>query len=221
MFFAFRNQRFSIRASSTGFTDSEPPITCTQDRANSFDSSELTPNVCKSFNGFCRRKHVSANLYLVRRSLSSQAGAKSSDREDELENGFSELEGTDRSKAVKDTNLLDENADELIAEPDFSEVDDDDAEVSKNDLGISDTETDLSERLHTEKTADSALFRAIADAPGYSVRDALNKWVEEGNEVDRGEIYVVMLSLRKARMYARALQVSFTTRFIRLVDAIG
>lgn len=200
-----RNRGFSIRASNAAFPDLE-----IQEKAGVFDSPELTSDRCLSFKRFYHRKNDSVNFYRVRRSLSSQAGTENSEDEDEddLEDGFSELETTDRAKAVKDTNAGDNNEDELISEPDFSDSDGDDAEPSKDELEISDTEADLSEKRPFRKKGTSKLFKAIIAAPGLSVHSALDKWVEEGNEIERGELALTMLNLRKLRMYGRALQLS-------------
>lgn len=201
----FRNRGFSIRASGAAFSDSELQITCTQDNAGSFDSPELTSDRCVSLKGFYRRKHVSTNHVRVRRSLSSQAREKKSDKEDELEEGFSELEATDSTETVEDTNSLDESVHELISDPDFSEVDDD-YDGSKNDLGVSDNS---SERVPSGKRVVSVLFKVIANCPAQSVGDVLDKWVKEGNEVEREEVYSAFLALRKTRMYGKAFQVTF------------
>ncbi|GMN57751.1 hypothetical protein TIFTF001_026838 [Ficus carica] len=200
---SLRNRGFSIRASGAAFSDSELRITYKQDNAGSFDSPELISDRCVSLKGFYRGKHVSTNHIRVRRSLSSQARAKKSDKEDELEEGFSELEATDSTEAVQDTNSLDESVHELILDPDFSEVDDD-YDGSKNDLGVSDNS---SERVPSGKRVVSVLFKVIASGPAQSVGDVLDKWVKEGNEVEREEVYSAFLALRKTRMYGKAFQV--------------
>ena len=194
-FSALRNRGFRFRASSAAFPDLE-----LQDKAGFFDSPELKSDLHLSFKRSYHGKHDSANFYMVRCGLSSQAGAKSSGEEDDLEDGFSELEKTDRANAAGDN-----DDDELISEPDFS---DDDVEPSKDELEISDTETDLNQKTPSRKRVASALFNAIVAAPGLSVNNALDKWVEEGNEIDRGEVFLAMLNLRKLRMYGRALQVN-------------
>lgn len=134
------------------------------------------------------------------RLLSSSAGTKS-DQEDDLEDGFSELEN---SKSGQETSSSSSSSD------DESEVDegklsaDDDGDELELDL----TETtDDSGRKTSEKKL-SELFKAIVSAGGLSVGSALDKWVEEeGNEINRTEVAKAMLQLRRRRMYGRALQV--------------
>lgn len=53
----------------------------------------------------------------------------------------------------------------------------------------------------------SELFKAIVSVSGVAVGSALDKWVEEGKEINRTEFTNAMLQLRKRRMYGRALQV--------------
>ncbi|XP_062111956.1 pentatricopeptide repeat-containing protein At1g80270, mitochondrial-like [Humulus lupulus] len=197
-----RNRGFGVRASRATF-----PGLKLQHKDGVSDSPDVTCDKCLSFKRSFHEKHDSANLYLVRRSLSSQAGAKSNGEEYDLEDGFSELETTDGAKAVRDTNVGDNCEDELISEPDLSD-NEDHAEPSKDELEISDTEADFSEKAPYRKRVTSALFKAIVAAPGLSVSAALDKWVEEGDEIDRGEISLTMLNLRKLQMYGRALQFS-------------
>ncbi|KAK6942164.1 Pentatricopeptide repeat [Dillenia turbinata] len=139
--------------------------------------------------------------------LSSQAGAKSSDEEDNLEDGFSELETPAGSDTVQGNTVEDENDDELISEPDLSE-EDDELDASAQEMQLSDTEMDVIERKSQQKTVRSVLLKAILAAPGSSIHPTLDRWVEEGNEISRTEATIAMLNLRKRRMYMRALQLS-------------
>ncbi|XP_015866359.3 pentatricopeptide repeat-containing protein At1g80270, mitochondrial [Ziziphus jujuba] len=194
---------FSIGASRTCFADSDVSVMYIQDKATIFDSPYLTSDRCVPFKRFYRTERASGNLFVCRRGLSSEAGTKSSGEEEELEDGFSELETPASADAVHQSNSEDENDDELISEPDFS---DDDAEPSQNELELSYAENDTSERRSPKKNTASALFKAIMASPGLSVQSALDKWVEEGNELSRAEISMAMFNLRKFRMYGRALQ---------------
>ncbi|KAL5546543.1 hypothetical protein UlMin_006230 [Ulmus minor] len=199
-----RNRGFSVRASSVCFSETEVPFTCIQEKAGILESSKPISDGSVSLKRLYHTKHLSANQFGVRRSLSSEAGAESSGEEDDLEDGFSELEASDGAKAVQNTNVQHGNDDELISEPDFS--DDDVAEPSKYELDLSDNEMDSSVKGTSIKKADSALLKAILAAPGLSIRTAIDKWVEEGNDVNKGEVAVALLKLRKFRMFGRALQ---------------
>lgn len=127
---------------------------------------------------------------LSNRALSSSAGTKSDQEEDDLEDGFSELEG---SKSGQGSTSSDEDEGKLSA---------DEEEEEELDL----IETDVSRKTVEKKQ--SELFKTIVSAPGLSIGSALDKWVEEGNEITRVEIAKAMLQLRRRRMYGRALQMS-------------
>lgn len=137
---------------------------------------------------FYHHTHDRSNFFGGRCGLSSQAGAESSGEEDDLEEGFSELE----------------NEYGLISEPEPS-GDHDDIE---NDLELSETETEPSRKTTPSKRKFSKLFKAIMDAPDISVNSVLDKYVEEGNDLSRAEISLAMANLRRRRMYGRALQLS-------------
>ncbi|KAK6944465.1 Pentatricopeptide repeat [Dillenia turbinata] len=138
--------------------------------------------------------------------LSSQAGAESSNEEDNLEDGFSELETPARSDTVQGITVEDENDDELISEPDISEEDELDA--SAQEMQLSDTEMDVVEKKLQHKRVQSALFKALLAASGSSIHLTLDGWVEEGNVISRTEATITMLNLQKRRLYMKALQLS-------------
>ncbi|XP_006389776.2 pentatricopeptide repeat-containing protein At1g80270, mitochondrial [Eutrema salsugineum] len=131
-----------------------------------------------------------------KRALSSNAGTKSDqEEEDELEDGFSELEN---SKSGQETSSEDDDEGKLSA--------DDEEEEEEEEV-----ELDLIETENSRKTVEkkpSELFKTIVSAAGLSVGSALDKWVEEGNEINRIEVAKALLQLRRRRMYGRALQMS-------------
>ncbi|XP_043720686.1 pentatricopeptide repeat-containing protein At1g80270, mitochondrial-like isoform X2 [Telopea speciosissima] len=142
------------------------------------------------------------------RSLSSQAGAKSSGDEEELEDGFSELETPASIDSIEESNTGEEIDEELVSGPDLSDIDSVEslAEASQNELDLSDAEAGATDEESKKKRFPLDLFRAIMNAP--HVGSALDKWVAEGNRLGRSEISVCMINLRKRRMYGRALQIS-------------
>lgn len=152
---------------------------------------------------FYHRTHDCSNFFGGRRGLSSQAGAESSGEEDDLEEGFSELE-TPATNAVQKSIAEDEKEYGLISESELS-GDHDDIE---NDLELSETETEPSRKPTPTKRKFSKLFKAIMDAPDISINSALTKYVEEGNDLSRAEISLAMTHLRTRRMYGKALQLS-------------
>ncbi|KAK4272450.1 hypothetical protein QN277_021008 [Acacia crassicarpa] len=141
--------------------------------------------------------YASPNFIVSRRELSSQADARNTKEEEDLEDGFSEL-GTAGG----------ENSDELISKSDLS-VDDEDTEEPQNELELSDTETISTEKKSPKGgRAQSEMLKAILDAPDGTIRSTMDKWVEEGEEVKRSEISLVMHMLRKRRLYGKALQLA-------------
>ncbi|KAA8517948.1 hypothetical protein F0562_015422 [Nyssa sinensis] len=181
------------------------------EKASVGEAAQVIADRSLSLKRFYSTTGDSSKFFMGRRSFSSQAGAKSSGEvDDDLEDGFSELESPASAEAILESNAEDENEDELISEPEPSEGDDEDAAVEEpqNELELSDTETDVTEKRSPRKGVPSALFKAIVAAPGLSVHNVLDKWVEEGNDLTRAEISLAMLNLRKRRMYGRALQLS-------------
>ncbi|CAL5336671.1 unnamed protein product [Camellia sinensis] len=84
----------------------------------------------------------------------------SAQEEDDLEDGFSELENA-------------ASAADVVSE---EEDDGDGVEEPQNDLELFDTEVEVTEKRPPQKRASSALFKAIMAAPGLSVQSALDKW---------------------------------------------
>lgn len=180
------------------------PSTCIEDvKTGTLESPREPYDRFQPLKRFFHPTYDSLKFLVGRHSFSSQAGAKSSG-EDDLEDGFSELETPSSAEVNQD--VEDESDDELTSEPELA--DDDVEEASQIELELSDTETDPSEKKTPRKRSQSALFKAILAASGSSFHSALDKWVEQGNELSRAEISLAMLNLRRRRMYGRALQVN-------------
>ncbi|KAL0428464.1 UNVERIFIED_CONTAM: Pentatricopeptide repeat-containing protein, mitochondrial [Sesamum latifolium] len=140
--------------------------------------------------------------YAGARTFSSQADAKSSrEGDDYLEDAFSELETP--LDAVQGA----ASGDEIDDESDLSEGEGG-ADDKQNELEVVGTEIDVGEKRSPKGKGISALTKAILAAPLSSVNKALDKWVEEGNEVTQTEVSLTMLHLRKRRMFVKALQLS-------------
>ncbi|CAL9777344.1 unnamed protein product [Musa acuminata subsp. burmannicoides] len=145
---------------------------------------------------------ISLRSFVWSRNLSSQVGQKSTDKEDDLEDGFSDLEEPPESAEVN--NGSDKEDKELMSEGELSEESD---EAADNSLGLLDVESTSSEvKGPRRRTLYSPLFKAIMDSPRQSLTSALNKWAEEGKPLGREEISSAMLNLRKRRLYVTALQ---------------
>ncbi|CAN0907985.1 Pentatricopeptide repeat-containing protein At1g80270, mitochondrial [Linum grandiflorum] len=157
------------------------------------------------------------------RELSSQAAnSVSSSSEDAYDDDdpFSELEGPVLTSGG--TNGLEGNEDGPASGTDISDDDDDDnEESSKYVLGFSDAKTDPSEKLTTVKIfSNNNLLNAIVSSSGVSVEAVMNNWVEQGKDVLDPDINAVMFSLRKRRMFDKALQFSQWLEMSKKVDFV-
>uniref|UniRef100_A0A5B7BFB6 Pentacotripeptide-repeat region of PRORP domain-containing protein n=1 Tax=Davidia involucrata TaxID=16924 RepID=A0A5B7BFB6_DAVIN len=163
-------------------------------------------SICNPISGRCFPQEfyylpsVCEKFYLGSRSLCTQASARSSDEDDILGDGISEPEAS----ATGEHNVEEKDGEELVSEAELS--DDDVPEVSANDLDISDAVMGTNGDNSRTKKASLELFEVIISASGESIDSALQKWMEEGNSLDRPEISLAMLNLRKRRMYGKALQ---------------
>ncbi|KAG5552604.1 hypothetical protein RHGRI_010628 [Rhododendron griersonianum] len=212
------NRGLSIRTSRACCVKSEVPSCYLDDKASNGDSCPAISEGYMSLKRFYRASHGSPRPFVGRCSFSSQADSESSTQEeDDLEDGFSELETPANADVVKEKHVDEVNEDELISEPELSE-DEDDAEGPQNELELSDIEADIAEKRSAQMGASSALFDAIMRAPGLSVQSALDNWVEGGNELTRSEISLAMLNLRKRKMYGRALQLSEWLESMKRLD---
>ncbi|KAL5743690.1 hypothetical protein ACOSP7_026549 [Xanthoceras sorbifolium] len=181
--------------------------TCIEDKAGILQSPQSVPNRGLCFVRFYHRTHDSSSFSIGRCSFSSQAGAESSGEEDELEEGFSELETPASAETEQENTAEDQKEDELNSEADLS-GDDDVVDPTQGELELSGSDTDSREKRSPRKRNFSELFKAIINAQALSVDSVLDKWVEEGKDLSREEIASAMLNLRKRRMYGRALQLS-------------
>ena len=131
------------------------------------------------------------------RSLCSVADAGSSSDSLDVEDGILEPETTSTVDVIEDCNADEEVGEELASEPGI--LDDDLFDTEKGVVG---------EESHKKK-ASLELCKAIMDAPSHSVASVLDKWLAEGNDLNRLSISKIIVSLRKRRMYGKTLQVLF------------
>ncbi|URE02996.1 DNA-binding protein [Musa troglodytarum] len=136
--------------------------------------------------------------FLWCQNLSSHAGARSSQKDDDLEDGFSDLDVPPEDDAIVGPEEK-EDDEELMSEEEMNNAADE-------ALSLLDSETDSSVEKKTQRRVESPLSKIIIEAPRYSLNGTLDKWVEEGNPLGRGEISLVMLNLRKRWLYGKALQ---------------
>ncbi|XP_020080956.1 pentatricopeptide repeat-containing protein At1g80270, mitochondrial-like [Ananas comosus] len=133
--------------------------------------------------------------FLWGRNLSSQACVTSNSKADDAEEGFSDLDVPPET----------DNSIDLSEEGNLSE--EDSGEAADKSIGLSDSESDLKgKKVSSKKVCSTPLFKIIIDASRPAVTGALNKWVEEGNALGRNEVSFTLLTLRKRKKYAKALQ---------------
>ncbi|RDX73461.1 Pentatricopeptide repeat-containing protein, mitochondrial, partial [Mucuna pruriens] len=186
-----RARGFNARASCVKLTRTS----CVEEESGISESRGVT------YGGFLSPKtryhsghSASLNFTVRRRELSSS----STKEDDDLEDGFSELEtpagdGNESDNLlISDTDLSDDGEKEGGVEEPHNEID----EVAK--------EKEKPRRGRVE----SELFKEILNARGISIHLALDKWLEDGNELTREEVSLAMVNLRKRKMFGRALQLS-------------
>lgn len=139
------------------------------------------------------------------RSFSSQAGANSGDKEDGLEDGFSDLEVPPEADKKDEELTLEESSDE-------------DAVDEIDSLGV---DTDAKPEKETVKrVSQNPLLKVMLEAPRNDVAASLKKWVDGGNNFDRSDVFYVILQLRKRRFFAKALQLLEWLEESNLIDLV-
>ncbi|KAM0842124.1 hypothetical protein ACQ4PT_020062 [Festuca glaucescens] len=156
---------------------------CEQGCQKSCCCRQPKPSACRS--------SFSSGWSMWCRSFSSQAGANSGDKDDDLEDGFSDLE-------------VPPEADKKEVELTSEESSDEDAVDEIDSLGV---DADAKPEKETVKRASqSPLLKVLLEAPRNDVAASLKKWVDGGNTFDRSDVFYVILHLRKRRFFAKALQ---------------
>ncbi|XP_010532153.1 PREDICTED: pentatricopeptide repeat-containing protein At1g80270, mitochondrial-like [Tarenaya hassleriana] len=183
-----RSQRLPLGVCNAVYAKLEVPL---ERRSTVLEAPTVVFDKSQSFEGFYQ---FSSDFSTSRRSLSSKADAKGVEEED-LEDGFSELEG---AKSAQEASSESDIEDDLVSEE--LSGDEDDGELDNSDA--------KSGSRNAMRKRSSELFRAIVSAPGISIDSALDKWLEEGKKINRAEVANAMLNLRRRRMYGRALQMS-------------
>ncbi|KAL4273360.1 hypothetical protein GQ457_13G010970 [Hibiscus cannabinus] len=200
-----KDTRISIGASYAASAQLQTSSYFIEETGTAFGSCQTISDKGLSLLKFCHSRHASTNSPDRRFGLSSQAGAESSEEEDDFEDGFSELETPANAETKADHIVKDETEDVLDSDKELSS---DFEETASNELELLETETDVRDKKSSSRRTTSELFKAIISAPGISIYKALDKWVEEGNSISRTEVSSAILNLRKRRMYGRALQLS-------------
>jgi len=186
------------------------PNTSVEDEAGVFYSPKMVCGKCglSSMNQcYCSGSdsgHGFFKFSLARLRFSSEAGAKKTTKEedDDLEEGFSELEtpvGEESEKGV------------VSDSEDSDESDESEIAGSHNELELPlshDVDEVSTGKRSSRKRADSELFKAIMNGTGPTIHTALEKWVEDGKELSREEISLAMNDFRRRKIYGKALQVT-------------
>ncbi|CAI9099589.1 OLC1v1036437C1 [Oldenlandia corymbosa var. corymbosa] len=205
----FRKQRLWASTSQFGFVELET-VRCSLETCTSeYDGSgTMVTDGSRFLKQFFSTRCNSPKSLMGAGCFSSLAGTKSSGEDsDDLDEGFSELESSTASVPSEGNHVLDDGDDDLSSEPDL-EVDNEDIDVSRpGELELSETEGDH-DKKYVGRADSRELSKAILAAPRLPVHKVVGKWIEEGNELTRSDIASTMLSLRKLRMFGRALQFS-------------
>ncbi|XP_028078835.1 pentatricopeptide repeat-containing protein At1g80270, mitochondrial-like [Camellia sinensis] len=145
-----KNRVLGIGTSRACCAKSEVASCCLDVKASNGDSHLVASDGCISLKRFYSAAHGSPNFFMGCCSFSSQADTKSSaQEEDDLEDGFSELENAaSAADVVQDSNVDNLNEDQLISEPELSEEEDDGdgVEEPQNELELFDTEAEITEK---------------------------------------------------------------------------
>ncbi|KAE8038442.1 hypothetical protein FH972_010953 [Carpinus fangiana] len=184
----FKKQGYGLEASRGFYVKPDTSSNVRGDRAIMCCPAELISTRVLSVNVF-HHTTVLDRSFVVSRSLCSQADARSSGENPDVEYGFLE------SDVLEENNTGEEDGEEVASELGLL---DDDLSDSEKGLGGKDS----------DKENDLGLCKAIMDAPSHSVASVLNKWAEEGNDLDQLRVSRIIISLRRRRMYGKALQFS-------------
>ena len=134
----------------------------------------------------------SSGQFAWSRGFSSQPGENSGDKDDELEDGFSDLEVPPEA-GKNDAGLTSEDSSD---------------EDAADEIGLPDVDADAKpEKEYIKRTSGSIFLKTVLEAPKHQLTSALEKWAKDGNAFDRGELYYVLLNLRKRKWYSKALEV--------------
>ncbi|KAI3507494.1 hypothetical protein L1887_22481 [Cichorium endivia] len=190
-------RRASVRIKSQPFPSATFRASCAKietesssyrDNSGFSEPPPLLSNRSLPINRFYSQTHGSQSFSIGTHSFSSQAGTENNGEEDdELQGSFID--------AISDSEAI-------------SEDDDIAAEVPQNELDLSNNEEDSAENIRQGRKDTSGLFKVMVNSTVSSAKKALDKWVEEGNDLSRSEISGAMFELRRRRMFGKALQLS-------------
>ncbi|CAH9062404.1 unnamed protein product [Cuscuta europaea] len=130
--------------------------------------------------------------------FSSQAGSDSSGEDDDDLDVFSGLNSssiTSESGSIQEGNS--DNDNDSVSE---SETSDEDVE------GLLDTE--VSTTKVTKTGASSKILKSLLVASPLTVSRVMDEWIEQGKELTRADILMILRELRKRNMYGKALKLS-------------
>ena len=126
--------------------------------------------------------------------LSSLAGEKTGNGV-ELEDGFSELED--------EKTPVDESLDHPVSDLDVSEVDSE----TESEYSITYMEK-AGDKDSSKRSTFPPVLKIVMDAPRFTLKGALDQWLEEGNSVEQEDMLPTSLYLRRRRFFSKALQVT-------------
>lgn len=81
-------------------------------------------------------------------------------------------------------------------------------EAAEGGLGLSNADKESSgEKTKSKRSAVLPLINNLIETPRTSINSALDKWVSDGKSLGRSQISMVLFTLRKRRLWGKALQV--------------
>ncbi|KAK1318108.1 Pentatricopeptide repeat-containing protein [Acorus calamus] len=169
------------------------------------DHGEILVGSCLLPRGLSVGTSMTKKFFVGSRDLSSHAGKKTTD---EIEEGFSDLGNSFIADIEAENDAGQEKDEELMSGEHADELP---GEASDHELPFSDSEsvgTDKEKQMQNRISDTSPLFEIILETPRQSVKSAIDKWVQEGNSLERTEYYIISSNLRRRRFYGKALELS-------------
>ncbi|KAG8045240.1 hypothetical protein GUJ93_ZPchr0008g12763 [Zizania palustris] len=136
------------------------------------------------------------------RGLFSWAGANSGVKDDEFNDGFSDLDVPPEA---------DKN-DPGLTSHESSDADTIDA------IGLYEIEADAKPVELIKKASQSTLLKALLEAARNDVTGAVKKWLNDGNTLHKSDIFHAVHSLRRRRFFIKALQLLECVEESKLLD---
>jgi hypothetical protein len=142
------------------------------------------------------RPFSSYTILFHTRNLSSPTDSKSTNNESEEPEGFSDL----------DTNAEEKDVEKEL----FSESVEVSADEEENNM-----EEAVIEKRSLYKSHGFPLFELILNSPRHTLEESLEKWVKEGNKIQKENAVATLSRFRSRKLFGKAFQVPFFSEVFR------